>query len=198
MKAVRNSNPGDQFDDKESHSSGSKPGSQGGGAAATVNDSQPKSRQGGGGADPADAEAGSSPEANVSGGDAAEGVDTGAKDAEGGGGGENAAEDRELDGGGDGGGGGAGGEGGGVGGGEDGAETMEPHGKAEEVRSALLIATEIHDSTRPGFRGWWRWSSVSSAAGRTNEGLLLPRQLSVRTRRWGEQLQNEGPVTDRP
>lgn len=104
-----------------------------------MNDSQPKSRQGEG-ADPADAVAGSSPEANVSGGGSVEGLDTGVKDADGGdgsggggGGSEKAAEDRGLEGGGDGGG-GDNGEGDGGGGGEEGAETMEPHGKAEEVR----------------------------------------------------------------
>lgn len=132
--------PDNQFDDKEGHISGSKPGLHGSGAA-TMNDSQPKSSQGGG-ADPADVAAGSMPEADPSGGGAVEGLDTGAKGAEaggdGGGGGsggdENAAEDRGLEGGGDGGGGGGDGEGGGTGGGGDGANAIEQHGIAEEVR----------------------------------------------------------------
>lgn len=121
-----------------------------------MDDSQPKSRQGGG-ADPADAAAGSSPEANGPGGGATEGLDQGAKDVQGGDGGgggdDNAAGDRGLERGDDGGGGGDDVEGGGVGGVEDGAETMESHGKAEEVwlHNASTIQWLV-----PGCRNRWR------------------------------------------
>eukprot|EP00752_Nemacystus_decipiens_P018589 g16667.t1 len=122
---------GAKLDDKEGHTSGGKPSSQGGGVVAAMNDSQPKTRQAGG-ADPADAAAGSSTEANASGGGGAtEGLEAGAKDVEGDGG-ENAAQDKGLEGGGVGAGGGDVGEGNGAGEGEDGMEALEAHGNAAE------------------------------------------------------------------
>lgn len=137
-----------QLDEREGYNSGggkpaSGPGAGGsGGAAAVMNDSQPKSGPGGG-EDPADAGPGSLPRASLAGDANTAGDNGGAEGREeqaeggGGGGGEEAAGVGGADGGDD-------GVGSGDGEGDGGAEEMRHEGKAEQVRLNLSLG-EVED-----------------------------------------------------